>query len=183
MIRDRLPTAIVACACGAASGIGGLVTWITAHNGRPRLGMDHTSFSKMLVYRFVAEHSFMRSVGFVVLLLGAVMVIGALSGLRVLTVLGAVLSLALAGMWIGLTVHDYNTPHLANSYYLNPVHLPWSSLREGAWLTIGGALVGILSSLVLRGWNAVSGRAIRSTGVGVRAPDAPTSLDAEQCTQ
>jgi hypothetical protein len=159
------------------------LTWLTAHNGRPRLGMDHTSFSKMLVFTFVDEHPFMRSAGFVVLLLGVVMVIGGLSGLRVLTVLGAVLSLAAAGVWIGLTLHHYNTPHLANSYYLNPVHLPWSSLREGAWLTIGGALVGILSSLVLRGWNTVSRRATRSAGVSARVPDAPTSLAAEQCTQ
>jgi hypothetical protein len=56
-------------------------------------------------------------------------------------------------------------------------------LREGAWLTIGGALVGILSSLVLRGWNTVSRRATRSAGVSARVPDAPTSLAAEQCTQ
>jgi hypothetical protein len=102
------------------------------------MGMDGTSFSKMLVYTLANGHSFTTSVGFVVLVLGGVIVLGGLTGFRILTVVGSVLALAVAGMWIGLAAHHYNTPQLPNSYYLNPAHLPWSDLRQGAWLTIGG---------------------------------------------
>jgi hypothetical protein len=128
------------------------------------MGMDHTSFSKMLVYTFANERPYVKSVGFTVLLLGALMVIGGLSGLRVFTVLGGVLALGVAGMWIGLTTHHYNTPQLPNSYYLNPAHLPWSDLRAGAWLTICGAALGVLSTFVLPGWKPVVHRAIRWPG-------------------
>jgi hypothetical protein len=86
----------------------------------------------------------------VVLVLGVLMVIGALAGLRTLTVLAAVLALAAAGMWIGLIVDHYNTPDLPNSHYLNPANLPRSDLREGAWLTIAGAVPGLLSAFWLR---------------------------------
>jgi len=85
---------------------------------------------------------FGKSAGFAVLVLGGLIVIGALAGLRTLTVLAAVLALAAAEMWIGLVVHHYNTPNLPNVHYANPANLPWSELREGAWLTIVGAVLG-----------------------------------------
>ena len=151
MIRGRLPTAVLACVCGLATGMGGLLKWIGARGARPSMGMDHTSFSKMLVYILVNGQPFMKSVGFVMLLLGVLMVIGGLSGLRVLTMVGAVLALGVAGMWIGLTAHHYNTPQFPNSYYLNPAHLPWSDLRGGAWLTLSAALLGLVSAFVRRG--------------------------------
>jgi hypothetical protein len=114
--------------------------------------MDHTSFSGMvvLVYSFADGNRFWKSVGFVVLVLGVLMVIGALTGLRTLIVLAALLALAAAGMWIGLIVHHYNTPNLPNGHYLNPANLPWSDLREGAWLMIVGAALGLLSAFLLR---------------------------------
>jgi hypothetical protein len=112
--------------------------------------MDHTSFSNMLVYSFANGNPFWKSVGFVVLVLGVLMAIAALTGLRTLTVLAALLVLAAAGMWIGLTVHHYNTPNLPNGHYLNPANLPWSDLREGAWLTIAGVVLGLLSAFWLR---------------------------------
>jgi hypothetical protein len=148
--RIRVPVAAFTALCGAAAGLGGLLTWLTARGPRPRMGMDHTSLSRMLVYTFANSSSFWASAGFAVLVLGVLMVIGALTGLRTLTVLAAVLALAAAGMWIGLVVHHYNTPDLPNVHYANPASLPWHDLREGAWMTIAGGVLGLVSAFWLR---------------------------------
>lgn len=147
--RVRLPVAAFTTLCGVATAAGGLLTWVSAGGARPRLGIDHTSFSKMLVNSVANGSPFWTSAGFAVLVLGVLMVIGALAGLRTLTVLAAVLALAAAGMWIGLIMHHYNTPSLPNVHYANPANLPWSDLREGAWLTISGALLGVVSAFWL----------------------------------
>jgi hypothetical protein len=130
--------------------IGSLLTWVSAHGARPALGMDHTSFPQMLVYTFADVTSFWGSVSFAVLVLGVLMVIGALTGVRTLAVLAGLLALAAAAMWIGLVVHHFNTPGLPNSHYLNPANLPWADLRAGAWLTITGAVLGLVSAFWLR---------------------------------
>ncbi len=148
--RIRLPVATFTTLCGVATAIGGLLTWVSARGPRPRLGMDHTSFSKMLVYSFANGSPFWQSAGDAVLVLGVLMVIGALAGLRTLTVLAVVLALAAAGIWLGLIVHHYNTPTPPNVHYANPANLPWPDLREGAWLTIAGAALGVVSAFWLR---------------------------------
>jgi hypothetical protein len=112
----RLPVAAFTALCGVATALGGLLSWIGATGPRPSMGMDHTSFRRMLVYEFDNGVTFWKSVGFVVLILGVLMVIGALAGVRTLTVLGAVLALGAGGMWIGLITHHYNTPNLPNSH-------------------------------------------------------------------
>ncbi|MGE5286513.1 MAG: hypothetical protein ACM3ML_04775 [Micromonosporaceae bacterium] len=112
--RIRLPVAAFTALCGAATAAGSLLTWLTARGARPRMGMAHTSLRQMLVYSFANTSPFWTSAGFAVLLLGVLMVIGALAGLRTLTALAALLALAAAGMWIGLDVHHYNTPNLPN---------------------------------------------------------------------
>jgi hypothetical protein len=115
----------------------------------------------MLVYSLVNGRPILGSVGFVVLVLGAVMVAGGLSGLRILSAFGALLAIAVAGMWTGLAMHHYNTPQFANAYYLNPAHLPWSDMRMGAWLTICGAIIGLLSASLPYHRRPSSRRAIR----------------------
>jgi hypothetical protein len=114
----------------------------------------------MLVYSFADATSFWRSAAFAVLILGAAMVIGALTGARTLAVLAGLLALAAAGMWTGLVVHHFNTPGLPNSHYLSPANLPWSDLREGAWLTISGAALGLVSAFWLRRRPAGCGKAV-----------------------
>lgn len=148
--RIRPQVAAFTVLCGAAIVIGSLLTWVSAHGARPALGMDHTSFRQMLVYSFADVTSFWESVSFAVLVLGVLMVIGALTGVRTLAVLAGLLALAAAGMWIGLVVHHFNTPGLPNSHYLNPANLPWADLREGAWLTTTGAVLGLVSAFWLR---------------------------------
>ncbi len=152
MLRHRLPMAILACACGVATGVSGFFGWMDLRSGRTIPRMDHTSLSKMLNYSLASDNAYLKSVGFVMLLLGVLMVLGGLSGLRVLTALGALLALLVAGIWIGLVSHHYTGSHLPNSYYANPLHLPWSTLQFAAWVTIGAASLGFLSTLVPRGW-------------------------------
>ena len=145
----RPPVAAFTAVCGAAIAIGSLLTWVSARGARPGMGMLHTSLPRMLVYSF-AVASFWSSVAFAVLILGAAMVAGALAGVRALAVLAGLLALAASGMWIGLVVHHFNTPGLPNSHYHNPVNLPWADLRAGAWLTLTGAALGLVSAFWLR---------------------------------
>lgn len=148
--RVRGPVAAVAALCGAATAVGGLLTWVTARGPRPGLGMNHTSLARMLVWNYANGGSFWKSAGFAVLVLGVLIVIGALAGLRTLVVIAALLALGAAGMWIGLVVSHYNSPALPNLHYANPADLPWSDLRAGAWLTILGAVLGLVSAFWLR---------------------------------
>lgn len=148
--RIRPQIAALTALCGAATAIGSLLTWIGARGTRPVMGMSHTSFSRMLVYSFADVGSFAKSAGFAVLLLGVVMVIAGVAGVRTVAVLAGLLALGVAGMWIGLVVHHFNTPGLPNSHYLNPANLPWADLRAGAWLAIIGAVTGLVSAFWLR---------------------------------
>jgi hypothetical protein len=148
--KVRPEVAALAAACGAATAAGGLLTWVTASGPRPTMGMDHTSLPKMLVYSFAHTASPWASVGLAVLVLGLLMTTGALTGLRTVVGLAAFLALAAAYMWIGLVTHHYNTPSMPNSHYANPVNLPWADLRIGAWLTISGAVLGLVSAFSLR---------------------------------
>ena len=152
VIRHRLPMAILACVCGVATGIGGFFGWMDIRSRQNIPRMDYTSLSGILNYSLVTDHTYLKSVGFVLLLLGVVMVLGGLSGLRVLTALGALLALATAAIWIGLVAHHFSGPHLPNRFYVNPAHLPWFELRDAAWVTICGSSLGFLSTLVPPGW-------------------------------
>jgi hypothetical protein len=145
----RPGVAVFAAACGVIIAVGALLPWLGADGARPAMGMRHTSLSQMLVYT-VRESSMGSSVAFAVLVLGALIVIGALTGLRIMVGTAALLALAAGGMWIGLIEHHYNTPELPNIHYVNPANLPWSGLRLGAWLTIAAAVLALLSAFALR---------------------------------
>jgi len=147
--RIRPQVAAFTAACGAAIVIGSFLVWVSARGTRPEMGMAHTSLARMLVYTF-AVTSFWSSVAFAVLILGGAVVAGALAGVRTLAVVAGLLALAASGMWIGLVVHHFNTPGLPNSHYLNPANLPWADLRAGAWLTLTGAALGLVSAFWLR---------------------------------
>jgi hypothetical protein len=161
MTRGRLANVVVVSLCGVATGLGGILTWLKPRDGRPNMGMDRTSFTKMLDYTMRTGHPYVMSVGFVVVLLGILILLGGLSGQRFLAVIGAFLALGVADTWIGLATHHYFTPRLPNRYYLNPAHLPWSQLSLGAWVTVCGAALGLLSTIVLRGWNPTFRGALR----------------------
>ena len=82
---------------------------------------------------------FLRSFGVVVLAAGVLVFLGALAARRVVVALFTLVALAAAGLWIGLNVSHYN-----------PTDLLYSDLRVGAWLTVVGGLVGLLSAFVIR---------------------------------
>jgi hypothetical protein len=148
--RIRPQAAAFTALCGVATATGSLLTWVSARGPRPAMGMAHTPLAWMLVYSFAHADSFWRSAAFAIFILGVVMVIGALAGVRTLAVLTGLLALAGAGMWTGLVVHYFNTPALPNSHYLNPANLPWADLRAGAWLTISSAALGLGGAFWLR---------------------------------
>jgi hypothetical protein len=149
-IRARLAVATITSLGGAAVMAGALLTWLSARGPRPAMGMIHTSLSRMLDYSYTATSSFWTSAAFAVVVLGFLVVIGGLTRLRTLAVIAALLTLAASGMWIGVVVHHYNTPSLPNVHYANPLNLPWSDLRAGAWLTISAAAAGLISAFWLR---------------------------------
>jgi hypothetical protein len=146
----RLAAATITSLGGVTVMAGAPLTWLSARGPRPATGLTHTSLSRMLVYTYTAASSFWTSAAFAVLLLGLLIVIGGLAGLRTLAVIAALLTLAASGMWIGVVVHHFNTPGLPNVHYANPVNLPWSDLRAGAWLTISAAALGLVSAFWLR---------------------------------
>jgi hypothetical protein len=145
-----LPAATFSALCGLAVMAGPALRWLSADRPRPEMGIAHTALSRMLDYSFAITGSFWTSAGFAVVVLGLLMVIGALAGLRTLTVVAALLALGASGMWIGLVVHHYNTPNLPNVHYANPANLPWTALLPGAWLAITGGVLGLLSAFWLR---------------------------------
>jgi hypothetical protein len=148
--RTRLAAGTITSLGGVVVMAGAMLTWLSARGPRPATGMTHTSLSRMLVYTYTATSSFWTSAAFAVLVLGFLVVIGGLAGLRTLTVIAALLTLAASGMWIGVVVHHYNTPSLPNVHYANPLNLPWSDLRAGAWLTISAATLGLITAFWLR---------------------------------
>lgn len=146
----RLTAATITSLGGVLVMAGALLTWLSARGPRPATGMTHTSLSRMLDFTYTATGSFWTSAAFAVVVLGFLVVIGGLAGLRTLTVIAALLTLAASGMWIGVVVHHFNTPTLPNVHYANPLNLPWSDLRAGAWLTISAAALGLISAFWLR---------------------------------
>jgi len=76
---------------------------------------------------------------FAILVAGALVVLAGLLASRFLAALFSFIALAGAGLWIGL-----------NATHFGPVDLTFSDLRIGAWLTIAGGLVGLVSSFSVR---------------------------------
>jgi len=70
---------------------------------------------------------------------GALVAIGALAASRLLASLFSVLALTAPRLWIGLNASHYHA-----------VDLLYSDLRIGAWLVIGGGLIGLVASFALR---------------------------------
>jgi len=75
----------------------------------------------------------------VVIVAGALVFVGGVFASRLLAGLFSLIALAAAGVWIGLNATHYSTTSLT-----------YSDLRLGAWLAIGGSLIGLWSSFFLR---------------------------------
>ena len=139
MNRRRPGVVFIAALCGIAIGVGALLPWVEARGPRPASGITHTSVAGLFHWSYETTSPFLRSFGAVVLLAGVVVFLGALAAGRVVTALFSLVALAAAGLWIGLNASHYN-----------PTDLPYSDLRIGAWLTVIGGLVALLSAFVIR---------------------------------
>lgn len=139
MNRRRPVVVFIAALCGIAIGVGALLPWVDPRGPRPASGITHTSLAGLFHWSYEDTSQFLRSFGAVVLAAGVLVFLGALAARRVVVAFFSLVALAAAGLWIGLNVSHYN-----------PTDLRYSDLRVGAWLTVVGGLVGLLSAFVIR---------------------------------
>jgi hypothetical protein len=131
--------AVVVELCGIAIAAGALLTWIDARGARPRSGISHTSIAGLFHWSYRTVAAFPRSFGMVVLIAGIGVLVGGLVGSRFLSGLFGLIALAAAGLWIAL-----------NATHYSPTALTYRDLQIGAWLTIGGAVIGQIGATLLR---------------------------------
>ncbi len=131
--------AVIVELCGVAIAVGALLTWIDARGSRPRSGISHTSVAGVLHWSYRTVAAFPRSFGMIVLVAGIGVLIAGLIGSRFLAGLFCLIALAAAGVWIGL-----------NATHFSPIDMTYKDLQAGAWLTIGGGVVGQIGATLLR---------------------------------
>jgi hypothetical protein len=125
--------------CGAAIAAGAFPVWVSARGHRPSSGIRHTAISGMFHWHYRYTGSFTLSVALIVVACGALVFVGGVFASRLVAGLFSLIALAAAGLWIGL-----------NATHYSPTNLPYSDLRLGAWLVIGGGVVGLISSFFMR---------------------------------
>lgn len=137
--RRRAAVAALVVLCGIAIAAGSVLTWVSARGRRPSSGIRHTAIAGVLHWTYQDSATFTRSWAMVVLVAGALVLVGGVFASRLLAGLFSLVALAASGVWIGL-----------NATHYSPTDLPYSDLRIGAWLAIGGGLIGLLSSFFMR---------------------------------
>ncbi|HUZ54235.1 MAG TPA: hypothetical protein VMU94_17130 [Streptosporangiaceae bacterium] len=137
--RRRAAVAVLVALCGIAIAAGSVLTWTSARGHRPSSGIRHTAISGVLHWTYQSTGLFTHSFAMVVLVAGALVIVGGVFASRLLAGLFSLVALAASGAWIGLNARHYS-----------PVNLPYSDLRLGAWLAVGGSLIGLLSSFFMR---------------------------------
>jgi hypothetical protein len=135
----RADMTLSAVISGIAIAVSSVLPWISSGSARPQGKVEHVSASKMLSWKYVAPVPFDRSVGLAILVCGALVVLGALAGSRLVTAVFAVVTLAVAGSWIGLYASAYRG-----------VVLLWPDLQVGGWLALVGGLIALISGLRVR---------------------------------
>ncbi len=140
-MRTERRTAVAAliALCGIAIAVGALQTWVSARGHRPSSGIRHTAIAGVLHWHYQSTSSFTNSFAMVVIVAGALVFVGGVFASRLLAGLFSLIALAAVGVWIGL-----------NATHYSPTSLTYSDLRLGAWLAIGGSLIGLWSSFFLR---------------------------------
>jgi len=93
----------------------------------------------MFHWHYQAASTFTLSFALIVVVVGALVFVGGIFASRLLAGLFSLVALAAAGVWIALNAARYN-----------PTSLLYTDLRLGAWLVIGGGLVGLLGSFFVR---------------------------------
>lgn len=137
--QRRVSIAVLVALCGAAIALGSMRSWVAAGGTRPASGIDHTAIRGVLHWHYQSTASFTNSFALVVLVAGALVFVGGVFASPLVASLFSFVALAATGVWIGL-----------NATYFSPSELRYSDLRLGAWLAIGGGLLGLMSSFFLR---------------------------------
>lgn len=137
--QRRAGASLLVLLCGLAIVAGAFLTWVDARGSRPASGIAHTSLTGLFHWTYQTSAPFLRSFALAVVVCGALVAVGALAASRLLAILFSVLALTAAGLWIGLNASRYHQ-----------VDLLYSDLRIGAWLVIGGGLIGLAAAFGLR---------------------------------
>jgi hypothetical protein len=138
--RIRPSAAALAALGGGGIIAGSFLTWVKRRGTHPSTGVNHTSVSEAVRWSYQHTGSFWTSVGVALLILGVLVIVAALTGSRTLAVLSSLLALGVTGTWLGLVATQL--------WQLKS--LPWSGLREGAWLSLAGGILALLSAFFLR---------------------------------
>ncbi len=135
----RAVAATIVALCGLAIAAGAIQSWIGARGHRPAAGISHTAIAGVVhwTYRYCA--SFDHSFAMVVVVSGGLVFLGGIVASELVASLFSFVALAASAVWIGL-----------NATHYSPVNLPYTDLRTGAWLAIGGSLLGLMSSFFVR---------------------------------
>ena len=137
--QRRFGASLIVLLCGLVIVVGAFLTWVDARAARPASGITHTSITGLFRWSYQNAAPFVSSFALAVVVAGALVAIGGFVASRLLASLFSVLALAAAGLWIGLNASHYRT-----------IEFPYSDLRAGAWLVVGGGLIGLLTSFALR---------------------------------
>lgn len=128
-----------AAICGLVAVLGSVLPWVDARDSRPDLDLTATAASSLGDFTYTATDTFPRSAAMVVLVAGLLTALGAMFASWLVTVVSALVGLAVGGLWLGLVASEFD-----------PVGLPWSDFRIGAWLSMGGAVVSLVLGLTMR---------------------------------
>lgn len=137
--RRRGAVAALIALCGMAIALGSIQTWISARGHRPSSGITHTALAGVLRWSYQYSAMFTRSFAMVVVVAGGLVFVGGVFASQQLASLFSFIALAASGVWIGLYATHYH-----------PAGLPYTDLRLGAWLAIGGSLIGLMCSFFVR---------------------------------
>ena len=134
-----MPVAVLVALCGVAIALASLQSWVRAGGTRPASGIEHTAIQGALHWQYQSTASFTNSFALVVLVAGALVFVGGVFASPLVASLFSFVALATTGVWIGLNATIYS-----------PTDLRYGDLRLGAWLAIGGGLIGLMGSFFLR---------------------------------
>jgi hypothetical protein len=137
--RRRAGIAVIVGLCGIAIVAGAKLSWVAARGARPASGITDTSIAGLLRWTYEPCDSFVQSFAFAVVMTGVLVFLGGLLASRLVAGVFAFLALAAAGLWIGLNASHYSQ-----------IDLRATDLRVGAWLTVGGAVLALVTSPFLR---------------------------------
>jgi hypothetical protein len=137
--RRRGAFVVLVALCGLAIAAGAFPSWVDARAPRPSSGVRHTAISGLLHWHYRYTGSFTLSFALIILACGALVFVGGVFASRLVAGLFSLIALAAAGVWIGLNATHYSSASLL-----------YSDLRLGAWLAIGGGLIGLVGSFYMR---------------------------------